>query len=380
VTTQIQSAAPKVLHLQSAAELEEVLRTADERGTPVTTSHSHSKHAVRLDLSALNAIEKYEPGDLTIRLQAGARVRNVLTVLAQHRLMLPFDMPGWENATIGGVLASAAHGPMRASFGGVREYCIGIEFAIAGGTLARAGGTVVKNVAGYDLMKLLIGSRGTLGIITSASFKVFPIPQRTATFIAQFDTGAEAIAFALRVRRSALSPLKLEIASPGLNAQVPRWTILVTAAGSEAILGRYRTALGALATGLLEFVEDEEAAIWKALHDACFTAGVLVDVSATLATTPSALHAMEETARSLAAHLRVFGRVGIGNLIGTFLLPADVHAEQMIADLHKRIPADASVQLVRPYSPLDHRGNLGMQIVKRTLDPKSILNPGAITL
>src|SRR5437773_8310079 len=103
--------------------------------------------------------------------------------------MLPY------RATIGGVLACNASGPMKVGFGGVRDYCIGIHFVTADGKIAKGGGKVVKNVAGYDLMKLLIGSYGTLGVITSANFKVFPRPRQTRTFIAEFANLTEAIEF-----------------------------------------------------------------------------------------------------------------------------------------------------------------------------------------
>ena len=84
------------------------------------------------------------------------------------------------------MLAAAKHGPLRQGFGGVRDFCIGIRFVTGDGRKAKGGGRVVKNVAGYDLMKLLIGSYGTLAVITSASFKLFPAPRQTRTFLAEF--------------------------------------------------------------------------------------------------------------------------------------------------------------------------------------------------
>ena len=139
---------------------------------------------------------------------------------------------------------------MRHGYGGLRDYCIGIKFVTGDGRKAKGGGRVVKNVAGYDLMKLLIGSQGTLGVITGASFKLFPAPRQTRTFVAEFARIAEAVEFRNRVLRSPLSPMCLELVSPraGELLSLPsteRWRVALRAAGTDAVLARYRSELGA---------------------------------------------------------------------------------------------------------------------------------------
>jgi FAD/FMN-containing dehydrogenase len=379
--TSLPSTQVEVVRPRSANEVAAILRTANQEERAISTSKSVNS-LLRLDLSALNAIEHYEPGDLTIRVQAGARVREVLAALAQHRQMLPLDVPGDEHATIGGVLATAAHGPMRASFGGVREYCIGMEFVTADGTLAHAGGMVVKNVAGYDLMKLLIGSRGTLGVITSASFKVFPMPQRMTTFVASFDGSEEAIRLAQTVRRSALNPLRLEIASPG-TAGLDRWSVLISATGTENVLNRYRSELHSAVRDLLELNGQEEEAIWKAMNgqysDAFIgsAAGLVVDVSTAMTGTVQACKLLEDAARQFAARVTIQGRIGIGNLIGIFQSNS---RDELIGHLRHNLPFDMFLQIVHPRTPIDLSQNMAMQIVKRALDPKNLLNSGAAIL
>src|SRR5262249_45020658 len=152
------------------------------------------------------------------------------------------DPPLPERTTIGGVLAAAKHGPMRQGYGAVRDYCIGVRFITGDGRKAKAGGHVVKNVAGYDMMKLLIGSHGTLAVITSASFKLFPAPRQTRTFLAEFGTWQEALKFRDLVVHSPLSPMCLEIVSPAARKlmrpemDADAWVICIRAAGSDAVL------------------------------------------------------------------------------------------------------------------------------------------------
>jgi len=132
--------------------------------------------------------------------------------LVEHDQFLPIH-PTSPDQTVGGLLASALQGPLQ-HWAAVRDFCIGISFVTGDGKQAKAGGRVVKNVAGYDLMKLLIGSHGSLGVITSANFRVYPRPKQTRTFVMRFGSSAEALAMRDRIIRSPLAPLCLEIASP----------------------------------------------------------------------------------------------------------------------------------------------------------------------
>ena len=168
----------------------------------------------------LAAVEHYDAGDLTIGIGAGATIAQLNSLIAPHQQIFPAEVPEPERTTIGGLLATNSHGPLKHSFGGARDWLIGVRFVTADGKLAKAGGRVVKNVAGYDLMKLLIGSYGTLAVIVGASFKLFPAPRRTRTYVAQFATIDEALAFRRRMVQSPLSPLALELVSPDRKSVV----------------------------------------------------------------------------------------------------------------------------------------------------------------
>ena len=197
-------------------------------------------------------------------------------MVGADQLLFACDPPLPERATVGGMLATASHGPLRHGYGALRDFCIGIRFVTGDGRRAKGGGRVVKNVAGYDLMKLLIGSYGTLAVITSASFKLFPAPRQTRTFLAEFATAKEAMEFRDRVMRSPLSPMCLELVSPGARRLMrpemtaDAWVICVRAAGSDAVLARYRKELGPAITRELE--GDSEGKMWREIENFPFAA------------------------------------------------------------------------------------------------------------
>ncbi len=166
----------------------------------------------------LTEVEHYDPGDLTIGIGAGCTVAQLSARVAADKLFFAADPALPERCTVGGLLATGLYGPQRHGYGGLRDYCIGVRFVTGDARKAKGGGRVVKNVAGYDMMKLLIGSQGTLGIITSASFKLFPAPRQTRTFVAEFASAEEAFAFRNRVMHSPLDPICLELISPEAGA------------------------------------------------------------------------------------------------------------------------------------------------------------------
>ncbi len=130
-----------------------------------------------LDVSRLSQVVEFEPADLTITCQAGITLGALREATGAAGMVVPFDpaLPG--GATVGGVLAGALSGSARMSLGPPRDFTIGLRVVTADGKLTRAGGKVVKNVAGYDLCKLYIGSLGTLGVIVESTFKTVPLPQ-----------------------------------------------------------------------------------------------------------------------------------------------------------------------------------------------------------
>ncbi len=166
-----------------------------------------------VDTSGMAAVLAHVAGDLVVTTQAGVRMADLQNELAPHRQRLALDSAG----TIGGTIATAASGPLRYRYGSVRDLLIGITVVLADGTVARSGGTVVKNVAGYDLGKLYTGSLGTLGVITEAVFRLHPLPE-TSRWITVSATDTTRVAAAIAaVRASQHDPVALEVdrAAPG---------------------------------------------------------------------------------------------------------------------------------------------------------------------
>ena len=134
-----------------------------------------------LETGGLDRIVEHNVGDFTAVLEAGVPFADAQATFAQHGQRLAWDPPDPGGATIGGIVATADSGPLRHRYGGVRDLVVGTTVVLSDGTVAKSGGKVIKNVAGYDLAKLFAGSFGTLGLIASVSVRLHPLPERTAT-------------------------------------------------------------------------------------------------------------------------------------------------------------------------------------------------------
>jgi glycolate oxidase FAD binding subunit len=174
------------------------------------------KYDLALDVSRLDRVIAYDPDDLTLSVEAGIPLHKLGAVLGERQQFLPLAVPFLNRTTIGGTVASAMDSPLRQFYGTPRDFILGMEFVTGDGTLAKSGGRVVKNVTGYDLHKLMIGSYGTLAIITKINFRTFPLPRQTRAFVANFDSAERALDLRERVSQSPLKPLTIEIFSPSV--------------------------------------------------------------------------------------------------------------------------------------------------------------------
>lgn len=202
-------------------EVAAVLVAAGEAGLPVTPWGGGTRMAIGsspnriglvLALTRLNRILEHEPGDLTVTVEAGLPFETLQTELGKRGQWLSLDAGASERSTVGGMLASDASGPRRHLYGTARDLVIGLTVVMADGSLVRGGGKVVKNVAGYDLPKLYVGSFGTLGVLVEATMKLRPRVDVDRLVVARFDRLKAAGAAARAVLGSDLIPSALELA------------------------------------------------------------------------------------------------------------------------------------------------------------------------
>jgi glycolate oxidase FAD binding subunit len=264
-------------------DVSELLRTANGHGeavvpygggTQIGLGNIPSAADIVLHLSKLDQIAVYEPADLTISVQAGCRIEDLNRLLAEHGQMLPFEVARPREATIGGVYSAGISGPRRFGHGSMRDLVIGITVASPVGELARAGGMVVKNVTGYDMMRLHFGALGSMGIILQLNFKVLPKPPAQRTVVARFDELSDAISAAIGVRESQLSPTAIVLLDAGgastADLDDAPWTLLLRAEGpADAAAQQTARLIEATRTGAIgSDVLDDEAteALWLATN------------------------------------------------------------------------------------------------------------------
>ncbi len=170
---------------------------------------------VLLETSQLTRLLEHEAPDLTCHVEAGITLAALQEQLAAKGQWLALDPPDAQQATLGGILASNASGPKRLRYGSARDLVIGLHVVQANGEIARSGGRVVKNVAGYDLNKLYIGSLGTLGIIVEANFKLQPLPADERTLLLSFPNATDAMQMVIALLGSLLTPSAIELIDAG---------------------------------------------------------------------------------------------------------------------------------------------------------------------
>lgn len=333
-----------------------------------------------LGTGLLAGIVDHVPADLTVTVGGGTPLALLQRTLREAGQFLPLDPPHPEHATIGGVIAANSNGFGRVRYGGVRDALIGTTVALTDGTVARAGGRVVKNVAGYDLNKLFAGSLGTLGVIVEATLKVLPLPPATAIAEVRVARAADAFAIADEILRTALRPTALVV-----DADRDGWRLLVTAAGERAVVERAMLEVARRAedvAGVFERSDGPETLLAPLREMAAWaTDGALVRASLPLAATGAyAVGAMgnETVSRVIAdagsgvvrAHARgddaeviaaADSLVAAARVVG-----GSAHIERRGSGLRERLRA----------WPAPPAGRSLMRRIKDAFDPAGILEPG----
>lgn len=335
-----------------------------------------------LSTTRLSELVEHAAGDLVATVQAGITLDSVQTALAAANQMLAVDPPG-AGSTIGGLIATNASGPRRLRYGTIRDLLIGITVVLPDGTVARSGGKVVKNVAGYDLGKLFTGSLGTLGVIVQATFRLHPRPAARRLVEVALESVDGASAAVLRLMESTLVPAAVELDWPDEGQR----RILVLFEGIEqGVEAQAVAATSMLGTlGPARVVDGPIEQAWTAGTGRPWGHGALgLKVTFLPADLSAVMHAMALASARWGVRPSVRGSVANGVLYVGFPAEEPEVATGIVADLRGAIrEGSVVVQSGAPRlrAEMDVWGPVGnalelMRRVKHQFDPERILNPG----
>jgi glycolate dehydrogenase FAD-binding subunit len=341
-----------------------------EWGRPTRVGHV-------LSTEGLDRVIEHNVGDFTAVIQAGMRLTDLQGILGQEDQRLSLDPPTGDSdaATIGGIVSSGDAGPLRHRYGSPRDLILGVTVALPGGSVAKSGGKVIKNVAGYDLGKLYAGSFGTLGLILQLALRLHPVPQRPVTSVGHSRDPDQVASAVHSLARTPLEPEALDV----------RWregvgTVLIRLAGSaaEALANRARSLMAD--AGLRTEATSDDEDHWRTQRQGQRAReGVAVRVSGTASQLPEVLRAAEARGASLvgrAAH-------GVSWLV---LEPAsDSHLAEAVESLRRELAPSPCVVLDAPESLRERFDVWGLEgaaerrlmtAVKERFDPERRCNPG----
>jgi glycolate oxidase FAD binding subunit len=359
-------------------------------GTAMGIGNPTRQVDIVIGLERLNLLVEHDQANLTATVQSGHRLAALQEVLARHNQFLPFDPPAPARATVGGVVATNLNGPRRSYYGSVRDLVIGMKIVLASGEQIKAGGKVVKNVAGYDMCKLLVGSLGTLGIITEVTLRMTPIPETAATLMAS-GTLPKVQQFANELSRSKLLPSAVLLlnahASKAIALAQSDWQVAVWCEGFEETVARHLRDAPALAQriGLATAIlhENDHRRFWDKMRDFPLQAGLVYRVTVPRASMAEVIQTVHDWSTadfrpeivSDAAMGIVWISLEVNDLAAQWFakLIAEArahrgHAIMLAAPTHLKRGIDV-------WGPAPPTLSL-MREIKRQFDPKGLLNPG----
>jgi glycolate oxidase FAD binding subunit len=395
----------------SKEEVAAILSLAGEQGVPVLpwgggtalgVGSPPTRVGIVLGLKRLDRVIEHEPGDLTATVEAGITLGTLQAHLGRRGQWLSLDPASPERATLGGILASNASGPRRHLYGTCRDLLIGVTVVSADGTVIRGGGKVVKNVAGYDLPKLFIGSFGTLGVLVEATLRLRPCPDEDRLVVARFERLAEAGAAGRAVTSSDLIPSALDLVDAGALRQLGLGDGAALLFGVDGIrdqvewqcaeLGRLLGPLGLTESRVLD--GEARDALWRRLGD--LSARGTEDAAAVMkwGVLPTQLAGLMEQAAAIAEknglRAALTAHAGIG--IATAVLSgggADINAVVATLTEWRTLANAAGGHAMIEWAPLPVKERVSvwdepgpatrlMMSLKARLDPRGILNPGRL--
>ena len=405
---------PQVVTLPvTVEEVAEVMRLASREdaavipwggGTAISLGNVPRRYDIALCLSRLNQVVEHEPADLTATVQAGMTLADLQRHLAESGQFLALDPPMGQDVTIGGILAANASGPSRHAYGTARDLVLGMRAVQADGRIIKAGGRVVKNVAGYDLSRLFIGSLGSLSIIVEACFRLAPLPRAERTAVVSLPSAQEAWRFIAQTANLSLRAVEL------LNAAAVRQTatlgdaakdgyaLVLAAAGEPAAVEHSLKEIGELsrraAAASLAKVDDRaQGPLWQAIagltRPSPSDAGLVCKAAVLPSQVPTLSEQIETTGRELGLEPLVVSHLTAGIVYSAWPLPQDEGVQRPLdlATTLRRAVARLAGSLVVEACPLALKERIDvwgdsaadfplMRRIKEQFDPQGILSPG----
>ena len=376
-----------VVEPSDANELAATLQTASRdkqitvlRGGGTKLGWGRTPAAIDLIVSTakLHTLLVHRHGDMTATVHAGVTLAQFNRELAQHGQWLPIDS-AFDGATIGGIVATNDSGPVRHRYGTPRDLLIGVTLALTDGRIVKAGGHVVKNVAGYDLGKLASGSFGTFAAIVDATFKLLPIPQASATVDASYDDGEVLARDVMQVSTSQLEPMAFDVM---LDAGQYRLRLLF-ASSPDAVSAQVESAQRLLSRPSTVVTGDPEMDVWvDQVRSPWAGTGAVIRfgwLPAKLADITTLMHDVQQMAGSIV----MCGRVGVG--AGLMRVDGDVRTQAAVVERLRSSVWVGNVAVLRASRDLKHHVDVwgpassaadAARALKGMFDPAGILNAG----
>lgn len=327
-------------------------------------------------------------GDLTVTVEAGMKLSELQTSLRSQQQFLPIDPLYPETSTIGGIVATADTGSWRQRYGGIRDLVLGLSFIRADGEIAKAGGRVVKNVAGYDLMKLFTGAYGTLGLISQVTFRTYPLPESSQTLLLTGDI--EEIARATQsIRNSGLTPTALDLLSLSITQQLTQQNkigLVIRFQTIAASIDRQSSQVKAIANSLnltvSSYKNEDEISLWQQLSKTISIPSANTPIICKIGIVPhKAPNFLQEL--SAISSDKILAIIHVSSGIGNLSLDGEnIDVLTKMRGFFEQNQGFLTILTAPPSikQQIDVWGYSGnalktMQTIKRKFDPSNILNP-----
>lgn len=370
-------------------------------------------HRMDLVLSTrhLKRVMDLDGENLTITLEAGMRLSEIQERLSREGsgYFIPLDPPFTEGATLGGILATNSSGPKRLLYGTARDFVLGMKVIQADGKITSFGGKTVKNVSGFDMSKLYIGSLGTLGMILEATFRLLPLPEEEKTLIGFFPDAGKAFKVVNALLPSQLVLSSMEVISPNAASYLQPDTMMkkgnyLLAIGIEGVGKAVARQIGEIQgigkqfqpLGLMVLEGEEQGVFWRSLRDLTlpmmhlFTQSLVLKISVPLSKTEAMFAFVEETARKENFLCALWAHGGSGILRAAFLFhslgeksPAIVRAIQQISaqanGMEGSLVVESAPASIKPKIPVwgqEKKNGAVFRQIKSALDPGACFSPG----